>query len=62
VTVRGVVRDVIFIGTDTRYVVQVADDKHITARQQNSGDARRIGKGEQVILSWAVENARILLD
>jgi spermidine/putrescine transport system ATP-binding protein len=61
---RGVVRDSIYIGTDTRYVVQLTDNAHLVERVQNfgAGHDQRIDKGDQVYVRWIADNARILLD
>jgi spermidine/putrescine transport system ATP-binding protein len=64
VIIRGIIRDSIYIGTDTRYVVQFTDKSQLVARMQNYGHRydQRIDKGEEVLVHWAAENARILLD
>jgi spermidine/putrescine transport system ATP-binding protein len=64
VVIRGTIRDTIYIGTDTRYVVQLTDKSQLVARMQNYGHRydQRINKGEEVLVHWAAENARILLD
>jgi len=61
---RGRIRDSIYIGTDTRYVVQLTDNSQLIVRQQNYGHRydQQINKGDEVIVHWAAENARILLD
>ncbi|MCC7209020.1 MAG: TOBE domain-containing protein, partial [Anaerolineae bacterium] len=62
--VRGTVRDSIYIGTDTRYIVQLNDNTQLVARIQNFGEGfdQRIERGAQVLAHWAADNARILLD
>lgn len=62
--VRGTVRDSIYIGTDTRYIVQLNDTTQLVARIQNFGEGfdQRIERGAQVLAHWAADNARILLD
>lgn len=64
VIARGTVTDAIYIGTDMRYVVQLTDKTAVVARMQNYGLRydQRIAKGEHVLVHWAAENARVLLD
>lgn len=61
--VRGVIKDAIYIGTDMRYVVQIGPEQ-LVARVQNYGGRydQRIERGAEVILTWATDSARILLD
>lgn len=64
VSIQGTVRESIYIGTDTRYVVQLTDKTQVVARMQNFGTRfdHYLPKGEPVLVYWSVENARILLD
>jgi spermidine/putrescine transport system ATP-binding protein len=64
VVLRAVVRDSIYIGTDTRYVVQLTDQSQLVARMQNYGHRydQQIDRGEEVLVHWVAENARVLLD
>ena len=61
-TLIGTVREVVYIGTDTRYVVQLASGETVVARIQNAA-----GKGlgeyrinDRVKVSWADKDARVL--
>ena len=58
----GVVREVIYTGTDTRYLVRLTEKTIITVRQQNVGigDAVRFPVNAQVYLHWQPESARLL--
>ncbi len=58
----GAVSQVIYIGTDTRYIVDLASGASIAIRVQNSGgrDVQAFRRGEQVRISWATEDARTL--
>ncbi|MDY7075284.1 MAG: ABC transporter ATP-binding protein [Chloroflexota bacterium] len=60
--VAGVVAEVIYTGTDTRYLVQLTDKTVVTVRQQNAqvGDAMRVSAGAQVYLHWQTESVRLL--
>jgi spermidine/putrescine transport system ATP-binding protein len=58
----GSVRDVVYIGTDTRYVVQLASGEMIVARIQNVG-GRGLGEyrlDDRVTVSWQPSDARVL--
>ncbi len=61
---RGTIREAIYIGTDMRYVVRLGERTEIVARSQNLGAERdqRFRRGDVVYVSWAAENARLLVD
>jgi spermidine/putrescine transport system ATP-binding protein len=60
----GTIREMIYIGTDTRYVVQLTSGETLVVRVPNAGSAapnlRRVG--DSVGLSWQPEDARVLTD
>ncbi len=58
----GVVSEVVYVGTDTRYVVRLTDRTTITARQQNAGVGAciRFGSGERVYVHWSEGSAHLL--
>jgi spermidine/putrescine transport system ATP-binding protein len=60
----ALIEEAIYIGTDTRYTVRVADQHHVVIRVQNTGgdvvSNRPFQRGEKVYLSWATENALVL--
>ena len=60
----GTVHERVFIGTDTRYLVQLTSGETIIVRVQNGcgSEAGEFARGEQVVLSWLPEDARILND
>lgn len=58
----GAVREMVYIGTDTRFVVALASGETLVARMQNIGQ-RGLGAfamGDQVKLIWSPEEARPL--
>jgi spermidine/putrescine transport system ATP-binding protein len=59
----GVVEEVIYTGTDTRYLVRLAEKAIVTVRQQNVdvGAAVSFPVGMQVYLCWQPESARLLV-
>ena len=62
--VPATVYEAVYIGTDTRYTVRVADKYEVVARVQNVGHNietnRPLKRGEQVYLSWARDTALVL--
>jgi spermidine/putrescine transport system ATP-binding protein len=60
----ALVEEAIYIGTDTRYTVRVADQQPVVIRVQNIGNDvvsnRPFQRGEQVYLSWDTDNALVL--
>ncbi len=61
---RGQIQQVYYIGTDTRYVVRVADAVDLTVRVQNTDyqNRRNYQTREFVNITWKRHNARILKD
>ncbi|MDY6875915.1 MAG: ABC transporter ATP-binding protein [Chloroflexota bacterium] len=60
--VPGIVQEIVYTGTDTRYLVRLTEKTIVTVRQQNvgDGDAVRFPVETQVHLQWQPESARIL--
>jgi spermidine/putrescine transport system ATP-binding protein len=60
--VPGVVDEVVYTGTDTRYLVRLTERTVVTARQQNVSTSANVSfpVGTQVYLHWQPESARIL--
>ena len=57
----GKIEKVLYLGTDTRYQVQIEDDLHLVVRLQNmDGTETRFQLGDQVIISWDTRYARVL--
>jgi len=61
-SIAGVVQEVIYIGTDTRYLLQLASGQPFIARVQNGCNSalNEFPKGAQVQISWRPEDAHIL--
>jgi spermidine/putrescine transport system ATP-binding protein len=62
----GVIQEVVYIGTDTQFLISLADDLTIRVRQQNhiSTPERRAYSGERgdkVYVAWASESALLLV-
>jgi spermidine/putrescine transport system ATP-binding protein len=60
--VSGVVEEVIYTGTDTRYLVRLTENTIVTVRQQNVGvgTSKSFSVGMPVYLAWQPESARLL--
>lgn len=64
VVVDGRIQEAIYIGTDTRYRVALANDASIFVRVQNFGSRydQVFDTGSTVYVHWAAENAQVLTD
>jgi spermidine/putrescine transport system ATP-binding protein len=64
VVLEGVVQEAIYIGTDTRYRVQLEGGTCVFVRQQNYGTRYDVlfNVGNVVYVHWAAENAQVLVD
>ncbi|HHN93188.1 MAG TPA: ABC transporter ATP-binding protein [Anaerolineae bacterium] len=62
--VQGRVEELIYIGTDTRYVIRLTERSRLTVRTQNVGigDSQRFRQGERVGLEWNDESALVLVE
>ncbi len=60
--VSGKIEEVVYIGTDTRYLVRVSEGSRLVARLQNAGSPDQAGfrQADQVYLTWDSDLARIL--
>ncbi|MDM8518503.1 ABC transporter ATP-binding protein [Anaerolineales bacterium HSG6] len=64
-TLSGQITELVYLGTDTRFVVQVFDKFMIDVRHQNITDVNHVSgmdKGQTVNISWQSSSARILVD
>lgn len=62
---RGQIMQAVYIGTDTRYVVRIADGVDLTVRVQNTDqqNVAQIFKLKQMVnVHWTTKNARILTE
>jgi spermidine/putrescine transport system ATP-binding protein len=60
----GTVQDLVYIGTDTRYLVALLSGDMVTVRVQNGcvSDVGEFDKGDRVKIHWSPEDAHILTD
>ena len=56
----GNLRDLIFVGTGTKLVVNLPTGHEVVAHSSAAIDAGHLRQGQEVTLHWRVENARIL--
>ena len=61
--ISGTIKEVVYIGTDIRYLLKIATGQEIQIRIQNSSkeDINAFPKGGEVQIGWAPEDARLLL-
>jgi hypothetical protein len=64
VVVQGVVVEAIYIGTDIRYLVELGPEARLVVRVQNFGQRydTTFGVGDEVLVHWPAENARVLVE
>jgi spermidine/putrescine transport system ATP-binding protein len=62
--IKGRVEDMIYIGTDTRYIIRLTDKTSVTVREQNldRSRARLYQKGDEVGLKWNPALALVLTE
>jgi subtilase family serine protease len=56
--------EAIYIGTDIRYLVELDRETRLVVRIQNFGERydTTFAVGDQVLVHWPAENARVLVD
>jgi len=61
-SLNGVIEEIVYIGTDTRYLVHLASDQTVVVRIQNRqvNELNQFKKGDQVRVHWQAEDARTL--
>jgi spermidine/putrescine transport system ATP-binding protein len=60
----GQVKEVVYIGTDTRFIVELDIGSELVVRQQNRSarDVGELQKGDAVEVQWAREDGRVLVE
>jgi spermidine/putrescine transport system ATP-binding protein len=60
--VRGMIEEVVYTGTDTRYLVRLTEGTVVTVRQQNTGAGAGASfpAGQSVYLHWQPESSQLL--
>jgi spermidine/putrescine transport system ATP-binding protein len=64
VVVKAQVTEAIYIGTDTRYRVELDNQSHLFVREQNQGFGQEhdFNVGDEIYIHWLAQNAQILID
>ncbi len=64
VDIPGSVEEVIYIGTDIRYIVRITEKTQLAVREQNSGGlaAQRFRAGDSIHIGWYARNASLLTE
>jgi spermidine/putrescine transport system ATP-binding protein len=64
ISLQGVLKDSVFLGTDTRYIVELQSGESISVRIQNAGEhgPGEFSRGEPVKVWCEAEDARVLAD
>ncbi len=62
--ITGTIIEVVYIGTDIRYLLRIASGQEIQVRIQNSSkeDISAFPEGAEVQISWTAEDAKLLSD
>jgi spermidine/putrescine transport system ATP-binding protein len=62
--IKGVITEVIYIGTDLRYEIKISAKTSVVVREQNRGEAvvRQFQRGQQVNVCWKRANASLLTE
>ena len=58
----GTVDEALYLGSDRKYGLQLADGQHVTVREQRDGSERVWARGDMVRVAWSVEDAVLLPD
>lgn len=58
--VSGVVRDVVYLGSSTQYIVELGSGKRLSLVRQNVRDASGEKEGDEVTVAWDAENCLTL--
>lgn len=60
--ISGIIKEVVYIGTDIRYVIKILTGQEILIRIQNSSreNISAFPQGAEVKISWIPEDAKIL--
>ncbi len=62
--ISGIIKEVVYIGTDIRYLLKIATGQEVQIRIQNSSkqDISAFPQGAEVQISWTPEDAKLLSD
>jgi putative spermidine/putrescine transport system ATP-binding protein len=58
----GTVDEALYLGSDRKYGLQLADGQHVTVREQRDGNERVWERGDTVRVAWSADDAVLLPD
>jgi spermidine/putrescine ABC transporter ATP-binding subunit len=58
----GTVDEALYLGSDRKYGLRLADGQHVTVREQRDGSERVWARGDAVRVAWAVDDGVLLAD
>jgi hypothetical protein len=61
-SVRGRLVDSVFMGAMVKYEVVLPSDQHVTVHSADKACRERLAVGEEVVVSWALSDQRIVPD
>jgi len=56
----GVIKELVYIGDDTKYNVEISPNVVLTVKQQNRGDIPEFKRGNRIEIGWAPQDAKKL--
>ncbi|MBW8011547.1 MAG: ABC transporter ATP-binding protein [Chloroflexi bacterium] len=62
--IQGQILEIIYIGTDTRYIIRLKDDTSVTVREQNLNriQSNKYQRGDEVGMNWDPAHALVLTE
>ena len=58
----GIVDEALYLGSDRKYGLRLADGQHVTVREQRDGSERVWARGDTVRVAWSADDAVLLPD
>ena len=58
----GIVDEALYLGSDRKYGLSLADGQHVTVREQRDGNERVWTRGDTVRVAWSADDAVLLPD
>jgi putative spermidine/putrescine transport system ATP-binding protein len=58
----GIVDEALYLGSDRKYGLSLADGQHVTVREQRDGNERVWARGDTVRVAWSADDAVLLPD
>jgi putative spermidine/putrescine transport system ATP-binding protein len=58
----GTVDEALYLGSDRKYGLRLADGQHVVVREQRDGSERVWARGDTVRVAWAADDGVLLAD